>query len=176
MAQAMMFEAVTGQASTPYSIKDSPWPVYDLFETKDGRKLFVSIVGEEHWIGFCKAFGRENWLSDPRLITSQRRVDHRSWIIPEIAGLLKQETLETLSATFEALALPFAPVNKPGDLFDDPHLNGSGGFLPLVTDAGLTTKTPALPFSLDGERLQKRRDPPRLGEHTDEVLRELGLY
>ncbi len=49
MAQAMMYETVTGQPSMPYSVKDSPWPVYDLFDTSDGSKLFVTIVGEEQW-------------------------------------------------------------------------------------------------------------------------------
>ena len=53
MAQAMMCETVTGQPSIPYSVKDSPWPVYDLFDTSDGTKLFVTIVGEEQWQAFC---------------------------------------------------------------------------------------------------------------------------
>ncbi len=174
MAQAMMFEAVTGQTSTPYSVKASPWPVYDLFDTRDGDKLFVSIVGEDQWTGFCNAFGLQAWLTDPRLATSQGRTDHRSWIIPAINDLLKARPMAELCATFERLGMPFAPVNKPGDLFDDPHLNQSGGFLELTTTDGLKTKTPALPFTIDGQRLQKRRDPPQVGEHTAEVLAEIG--
>ena len=175
MAQAMMFEAVTGEKSTPYSIKSSPWPVYDLFETKGGEKIFVSIVGEDQWTGFCRAFGKDAWLTDPRLATSQARVDCRDWIVPEIAALLKTRTMADLSATFEGLGMPYAPVNKPGDLFDDPHLNASGGLMDLTTTDGRTVRTPTLPFSIDGQRIQKRRDPPRIGEHTDEILAELGL-
>ena len=175
MAQAMMFEAVTGEKSTPYSIKSSPWPVYDLFETKGGEKIFVSIVGEDQWSGFCRAFGKDAWLTDPRLATSQGRVDCRDWIVPEIAALLKTRTMADLSATFEGLGMPYAPVNKPGDLFDDPHLNASGGLMDLTTTDGRTVRTPTLPFSIDGQRIQKRRDPPRIGEHTDEILAELGL-
>ncbi|MEQ1650007.1 MAG: CoA transferase, partial [Hyphomicrobiaceae bacterium] len=105
----------------------------------------------------------------------QGRVDHRSWMIPEIGALLKERTLKELSATFERLELPFAPVNKPGDLFDDAHLNASGGLLDMTTVDGVQVRTPALPFSIDGQRLQKRRDPPQIGEHTHEVLAELGL-
>ena len=60
MAQPMMFETVTGQPSIPYSVKDSPWPVYDLFDTRDGSKLFVTIVGEEQWEAFCRAFDRDD--------------------------------------------------------------------------------------------------------------------
>ncbi len=175
MAQAMMFESVTGEQSTPWSVKASPWPVYDLFETRESEKIFLSIVGEEQWQGFCRAFGREAWLADPRLATSQGRVDSRGWIIPEIADIVRERSMAELCPVFEKLGLPFAPVNKPGDLFDDPHLNASGGLLDLELADGRTVKTPALPISIDGRRLQKRRDPPRIGEHTDEILAELGL-
>lgn len=173
MAQAMMFESVTGERSQPWSVKEAPWPVYDLFDTKGGEKIFVSIVGEEHWVGFCEAFDRKGWLSDPRLATSQGRVDNRSWIIPEIRDIVARYDSEEISQILEKLGLPFAPVNTPGDLFDDPHLNASGGLMDLTTDGGHQVKTPALPFSFDGTRLQKRRDPPKIGEHTEEVLAEL---
>ena len=175
MGQAMMFQSVTGQPSLPWSVKDAPWPVYDLFDTQDGAKIFVTIVGEEHWQGFCKSFGREAWLSDPRLSTSQGRVDQRSWMIPEIADLLRQYPLAELSQTLERLGLPFAPVNRPSDLFDDPHLAASGGLLDIRLPNGREVKTPALPISMDGQRLQKRFDPPGIGEHTRDLLIELGF-
>lgn len=174
MGQAMMFETVTGTPSIPYSVKDSPWPVYDLFETKDGSKLFVTIVGEEHWEAFCRTFGREQWLEDPRLATNQGRVDHRSWIIPEIADTFRQWTAAELGETLERLQLPYAPVNKPGDLFNDPHLIASGGLMDIRLPDGRSAKTPALPVAIDGVRLANRRDPPQLGEHTREILTKLG--
>jgi crotonobetainyl-CoA:carnitine CoA-transferase CaiB-like acyl-CoA transferase len=173
MAQAMMFESVTGERSVPWSVKESPWPVYDLFDTKSGDKIFISIVGEEHWEGFCRAFGREAWLGDPRLATSQGRVDNRGWIIPEIRSIVAGYDLAEISTILERLELPFAPVNTPGDLFDDPHLNASQGLLELTLNDGRTVKTPALPFTFDGSRLTKRRDPPMIGQHTEEVLAEL---
>jgi crotonobetainyl-CoA:carnitine CoA-transferase CaiB-like acyl-CoA transferase len=174
MGQMMMFEAVTGTPSIPYSVKDSPWPVYDLFDTRDGSKLFVTIVGEEQWEAFCRTFGREGWLADPRLATSQGRVDQRAWMIPEIAGIFRQWPAAELAATLERLKLPFAPVNKPGDLLEDPHLSASGGLLDIRLPDGRTVKTPALPVSIDGARLANWRDPPRIGEHTREVLSEIG--
>ena len=173
MAQAMMFESVTGEKSQPWSVKSAPWPVYDLFDTRDGTKIFVSIVGEEHWQGFCRAFGRESWLSDPRLATSQGRVDQRGWVIPEIAGIFATWEIGALSKELEQLDLPFAPVNTPSDLFDDPHLLASGGLLDVTLPSGVHARTPALPISIDGKRLQKRRDPPKIGEHTGEVLANL---
>jgi crotonobetainyl-CoA:carnitine CoA-transferase CaiB-like acyl-CoA transferase len=174
MGQAMMYETVTGQKSIPYSVKDSPWPVYDLFDTKDGTKIFVSIVGEEHWSGFCKTFGREAWLTDARLSTNQGRVDQRPWIIPEIAGIFREWNIDDLSRTLERLELPFAPVNTPGDLFDDPHLAASGGLMDIRLNDGRIAKTPSLPVAIDGARLQNRLDPPNIGEHTREILQCLG--
>ena len=168
-----MFESVTGEKSQPWSVKSAPWPVYDLFDTRDGTKIFVSIVGEEHWQGFCRAFGRESWLSDPRLATSQGRVDQRGWVIPEIAGIFATWEIGALSKQLEQLDLPFAPVNTPSDLFDDPHLLASGGLLDVTLPSGVHARTPALPISIDGKRLQKRRDPPKIGEHTGEVLANL---
>jgi crotonobetainyl-CoA:carnitine CoA-transferase CaiB-like acyl-CoA transferase len=175
MAQAMMYETVTGQPSVPYSVKDSPWPVYDLFDTKDGSKLFVTIVGEEQWQAFCGAFDRRDWLSDPRFATGQDRVDQRGWLIPEIAKIFKKCTKADLSAVLEKLDLPYAPVNKPGDLFSDPHLNASGGLADIQLTDGRSARTPLLPVSMDGQRPQNRRDPPQIGQHTRDVLNEIGF-
>ena len=175
MAQAMMYETVTGQPSVPYSVKDSPWPVYDLFDTSDGSKLFVTIVGEEQWHAFCNAFDRVSWMSDPRFATGQDRVDQRGWLIPEIAKIFGQWTKADLSAVLEKLDLPYAPVNKPGDLFSDPHLNASGGLADIQLTDGRSARTPLLPVSMDGQRLQNRRDPPQIGQHTRDVLNEIGF-
>jgi crotonobetainyl-CoA:carnitine CoA-transferase CaiB-like acyl-CoA transferase len=175
MAQAMMYETVTGQPSVPYSVKDSPWPVYDLFDTSDGSKLFVTIVGEEQWQAFCGAFDRAGWLTDPRFATGQDRVDQRGWLIPEIAKIFKEWTKADLSAVLEKLDLPYAPVNKPGDLFGDPHLNASGGLADIHLTDGRSARTPLLPVSMDGQRLQNRRDPPQIGQHTRDVLNEIGF-
>ncbi|MBV9075854.1 MAG: CoA transferase [Methylobacteriaceae bacterium] len=176
MGQAMMFQAVTGRPVQPWSVKDAPWPVYDLFEMQDGSQMFVSIVGEEHWRDFCRSFARPEWLDDPRLATSADRVAARPWLLPEIATLLKARSPAELAATFERLGLPFAPVRGPGELFEDAHLNASGGLLDIVLPDGRPTRIPALPVTLAGHRLPKRLDPPAAaGRDTDAVLRELGF-
>ncbi len=74
----------------------------------------------------------------------------------------------------ESLGLPFAPIAKPEDLFDDPHLNASGGLTPVTLPDGTKTKVPNLPIEMDGARFGTRLDLPRVGEHTREVLGQLG--
>ena len=175
VGQAMMSEQVTGVRSIPYSVKDSPWPVYDLFDTADGTKVHVTIVGEEQWQAFCRTFGREAWLSDARLATSQGRVDERAWVIPEIASIFRKWSAADLCAKLEQLELPFAPVNEPGDLINDPHLLASGGLLDIHLPDRRIAKTPALPLSMAGARFQNHRDPPDIGAHTREILSGLGL-
>ena len=75
----------------------------------------------------------------------------------------------------EHLGLPFAPIGKPEDMFDDPHLNASGGLLDMELEDGQAAKLPALPVALNGERIGLRLSPPKIGEHTDVVMREAGL-
>jgi crotonobetainyl-CoA:carnitine CoA-transferase CaiB-like acyl-CoA transferase len=77
-------------------------------------------------------------------------------------------------ARCEALGLPYAPIAKPADLFDDPHLNASGGLVPTTLADGRQTKLPALPLAFDGERPGLRRDLPAVGQHDAEIGLELG--
>ena len=172
MAQAMLAEAVTGEPSEPWSVKERPWPVYDLFDTADGTKLFVGIIGDGQWKDFCVEFGREDWLRDPRLQTNTDRSAARPWLVPLIAEIIGQHTVAKLSETFERLGLPFAPVRRPGELADDPHLNASGGLVDVALPTGGTGKIPTLPITLDGKRL-RCADPPKSAPTQAQLLQGL---
>jgi crotonobetainyl-CoA:carnitine CoA-transferase CaiB-like acyl-CoA transferase len=74
----------------------------------------------------------------------------------------------------EALGLPFAPIVRPEDLFDDPHLKASGGLTDLTLLNGVRTQVPVLPIEMDGQRFQTRIDLPKVGEHTRALLAGLG--
>ena len=71
--------------------------------------------------------------------------------------------------------LPFAPINKPEDLFDDPHLNESGGLLKIDIPEGGSTKLPAMPIEMNERRFDVRQQVPKVGEHSKEILEELGF-
>jgi crotonobetainyl-CoA:carnitine CoA-transferase CaiB-like acyl-CoA transferase len=149
------------------------WPVYDTFEVADGQ-VFVGAVTDTQWNVFCAAFGLDDLLADPTLATQHDRHMARPRTIPRIAAALKGYSRAELMSRMEALGLPFAPISRPIELFDDPHLNASGGLLAMTLPDGTRTRLPALPLSLDGERLGLRRDPPGIGEHDGEIARELG--
>ena len=173
VAQHMAQYELTGEAPPPMSVKRPAWSVYDIFETAGGGRLFVGVVTDTQWEVFCREFGLSELAADPRLKKNGLRVKERSWLLPRIAEALKTFDQKTLAAKLETIGLPFAPIAKPWDLLDDPHLKASGGLLETRV-SGKTIRVPALPLELGGKRLTKRLDPPAVGEGSAALLQELG--
>ena len=173
VAQHMAQFELTGEAPPPMSVKRPAWGIYDIFDTAGGGRLFVGVVTDTQWEVFCREFGAADLAADPRLRRNGLRVKERGWLVPRINEIMKKHTQAELTVKLEAIGLPFAPIAKPWDLLDDPHLNASGGLLETES-SGKTIRVPALPLALDGKRLAKRADPPRVGEHGRALLTELG--
>jgi crotonobetainyl-CoA:carnitine CoA-transferase CaiB-like acyl-CoA transferase len=173
VAQHMAQYELTGEEPPPMSVKRPAWGVYDIFETKDGGRLFVGVVTDTQWQVFGREFGEAELAADARLRTNGMRVKERGWLIPRLGEIMRRFSKADLAAKLEAIGLPFAPIAKPWDLLDDPHLKASGGLLPTRVGAK-TIRVPALPLEFDGRRLGKRSDPPRVGEHAEPLLRSLG--
>ena len=174
VAQHMLEGVMTGKAAVPMPDRTRAWAVYDTFETADGEKVFVGVVTDSQWKVFCEAFGLHEMLADPALKTNPQRVEARNRIIPVVAGVFRGLTKPEAMRRCEELGLPFAPITRPEDLFDDPHLNASGGLVPLVLPNGMKSKSPILPLEMNGRRLGSGHGLPRVGEHTREVLLGLG--
>ena len=175
VGQHMAQKAVTGVAAAPMPARVSSWAIYQLFDTKDGEQVFVGVVSDGQWKILCNAFDLEHLLEDPELAENRDRVIHKDKFLPQIIGKFKSLTKAELMEKIENLGLPFAPIGKPEEMFDDPHLNAGGGLLEMEMEDGERCKLPALPISLDGERLGLHLDPPKAGEHTEEILGEMGL-
>ena len=175
VAQHMAQHAITGEPLKPMSVRVAAWGVYDIITAADGERVFVGVVTDTQWAVFCREFGFADLAADARIATNTGRVQSRDWLIPELQKRLGVFDAATLSARFEAMGLPFAPIVRPEQLFDDPHLNASGGLLPISLPDGRKAKLPALPIAIDGERPGLRHDAPRVGEHGREVLAEAGL-
>jgi crotonobetainyl-CoA:carnitine CoA-transferase CaiB-like acyl-CoA transferase len=174
MAQHMMQFAVTGKAPAPMPARISAWGIYDIFKVKDGAQIFLAVVSDGAWTTFCDAFGFADLKADERLSTNNGRVTNREWLMPILRERLSVHSADMLANTFETQGLPFAPITRPEDLLDDPHLNASGGLAPITLPDGRETKTVLMPVLLDGQRLGVRLSPPKLGEHNAELLAELG--
>ena len=144
------------------------WGVYDIFESADGVALFIGVVTERQWEIFTRALG-EAQLMDPSYATNNQRSLARETLIPLVARLLKKHPIAELERICEEGGLPFARIQTPSDLFEDPHLN-AGGMIQLTLADGAETRIPALPIQFGGERLKLRLPPPAPGEHNDEIL------
>ena len=173
VAQHMAQLAITGEEPPPMAVKKPAWGVYDIFGTKDGDRLFVGVVTDTQWEVFCREFGAPELAADERLKTNGLRVKARDWLLPKLQEILARHTKPELEKKLEAIGLPFAPITRPRDLFDDPHLN-AGGMLETRDPRGTTFKVPGLPLELKGERLPLRRQPPQLSQDSRELLAALG--
>lgn len=174
VAQHMMQFAITGKAAAPMPQRISPWGIYDVFTVKDQQQIFLAVVSDTQWKIFCDAFTYADLFADPRLATNNDRVRARDWLIPELRKRLLECSAQELAALFEKEGLPFAPITDPQYLFDDPHLQQTGGLAPMNLPDGRETVVPLLPLKLGGERLGRRLGPPKLGEHSDALLQSLG--
>jgi len=178
VGQHMLQYAVTGTPAAPMPARTSPWAVYDVFTVADGEQIFLAAVSDAQWQGFCDALGLADLKHEPSLATNNQRVRQRAALLATLRERLANRRAGDLAAAMEAAGLPFAPIRKPQDLLEDPHLLATGGLADVrLSDgerAGQAVKTTLLPFTLDGARLGVRLDPPRLGEHTGALLASLG--
>ena len=179
VGQHMLQYAMTGQPAAPMPARISPWAVYDVFTVKNGEQIFISAVSDAQWATFCDVFGLADLKADPRHASNNDRVRERPTLMPILRERLGRYSATELAHLMEANKLPYAPIRKPEELFDDEHLLATGGLaditLPDGARAGQTSKATLFPFTMDGQRLGVRLSPPVLGAHTDELLNALGL-
>jgi crotonobetainyl-CoA:carnitine CoA-transferase CaiB-like acyl-CoA transferase len=149
-----------------------------VFTVRDGEQIFLAAVSDAQWQVFCDVLGLPDLKADPELTTNNDRVRARMRLLATLRERLAPYSAAELAERFERAGLPFAPIRRPEDLYDDPHLRATGGLadvvLPDGPKAGQSVKTTLLPITLDGARLGVRSDPPRLGEHTTALLQGLG--
>ena len=175
MGQHMAQTATTGEAPPPMSVRVSAWAVYDIFEAKNKEQIFIGVVSDSQWKSFCQSFGLVDFIEDKDMDINSGRVEKRDIIIPKLQELFKTFTKKELMEKLDQTGLPFAPINKPEDLFDDPHLNESGGLLKIETPDGGSTKLPAMPIEMNDRRFDVHQQVPKVGEHSKEILEEIGL-
>lgn len=172
VAQHMAGEAASGEPSPPMPARSSAWGIYETFETADESRLFIGITSDPHWRAFCDAFHKAAWFADPRFRTNADRVNNRDQLRALVADVARTHSRDELAGIFEKARIPFAPVNTPSDLFNDPQMLVHA--LPTRMPSGKIANLPPLPIAINDETLGLRLQPPAAGEHTDEILAALG--
>ncbi len=179
VGQHMLQYAITGKPAAPMPDRISPWALYDVFTVKNEEQIFLATVSDAQWFIFCEAFGFSDLKVDPLLATNNDRVRMRPTMMHDLRTRLAAYTVTEIAQIFESKGLPFAPITRPEELYDDEHLIASGGLadilLPDGDRAGQKTQTALFPFTMAGQRMGVRLNPPTKGEHTDAVLQDIGV-
>jgi len=175
MMQHMAGEVVTGRPLPPMPAREGAWAIYEPFATADGEQIFVGLTSNGQWQRFCEQFGRRDLLDDPAYKTNEDRVRARAALKPIVAAIVAQYRGAELAELFDRIDIPFAPVARPGDLFEDPQLNARDRMLDIEFAGGLRAKLPRLPIEIGAHDFALRRQAPAIGAHTAEILAELGF-
>ncbi|MFN9579567.1 MAG: CaiB/BaiF CoA transferase family protein [Novosphingobium sp.] len=172
VGQHMAQFSVTGKPAAPMPARVSAWAIYDVFETRDDP-VFIGVVTDALWEKFCALFGLDDLWADETIRANNQRVLARDRILPRIRELVGQMTRAEVIAKLDGTGMPFAPIGKPEELFDDPHLN-AGGMEPVTLDTGAETKLPTIPLEMDGKRPGAPSALPKPGADARAVLADLG--
>jgi len=172
VGQHMAQFAVTGKAAAPMPARISAWAIYDVFETRD-EPVFIGVVSDVLWQKFCALFALDDLWADESLRTNNQRVMARDRILPQVRALVASMTRDEIVAKLEGTGLPFAPIARPEDMFDDPQL-ADGGLEPVTLDTGGETRLPTIPLQMGGLRPGAPVTLPSPGADSRTVLAALG--
>jgi crotonobetainyl-CoA:carnitine CoA-transferase CaiB-like acyl-CoA transferase len=175
VGQHIAVAAVSGEAPPPMPERGRAWSVYDLFTTADNEQVFIGVTSNRHWVRMCETFEFTDLGENEKLATNQGRIDEREWFLPELSSRLGALKKSEIMALAERAGIPFAPVNQPIDLVNDPHMNESGSLAEVRTPAGDFAKLPKIPLRLNGESFDVRNQPPKIGEGSREIYLEIGF-
>jgi crotonobetainyl-CoA:carnitine CoA-transferase CaiB-like acyl-CoA transferase len=176
VAQHMVQFDLEGREAPPMPEREFSWPVYDIFESREGRQIFIGAVTEGQWAVLCDILGLGELKDDPRLQKRMDQIDARDWTIPIVARAVAARGFDELIAAFEPAGIPFSPINRPAEMYDDPHVNRPGGLLTSNLPEGTSYRAPGFPFEVDGAAaIPYGLDIPGVGDDTQDVLTAIGL-
>jgi crotonobetainyl-CoA:carnitine CoA-transferase CaiB-like acyl-CoA transferase len=164
---------MTGNKPRSMPEREHAWPIYDIFDTAEGDRIFIGVVTEGHWWTFCKEFGLQDFADDPTLRNTTDRILARGRIIPRVAEVVRQWKMADLSAKLDELNICFSPINRPEDLLHDPHVLRPGGLVQNFNADGAPFRVPALPIEWNGGNIGEGLKVPVLGADTDAIRAEL---
>ena len=173
VAQHMVEYEMTGNRPRSMPEREHAWPIYDIFDAANGNRIFIGVVTEGHWQCFCSEFGLQEFLDDAALRTTTDRILARSRIIPRVAEVIAKWDVAELSEKLDRLNICFSPINRPEDLFNDPHVLRPGGLVNNFNADGAPFRVPALPIEWNGASIGEGLKVAPLGADTADIRAEL---
>jgi crotonobetainyl-CoA:carnitine CoA-transferase CaiB-like acyl-CoA transferase len=143
------------------------------YKTKDGYIAILPYLNE-HWKAFCEAAGRPELVTDPRFATLGERLENIDTVYRETGEIMAQRTTAEWFAIFRGTKVPVMIVNSIEDLITDEHLTATGFWQEMDHPTEGRLRLPGMPVTFSETPGAIRRHPPRLGEHSAEILREAG--
>ncbi|WP_082016697.1 CaiB/BaiF CoA transferase family protein [Cupriavidus sp. IDO] len=173
-SQHMQQYAMTGEAPPPMPSRVSAWSVYDVFTLAEGEQLFIGAVSDKQFVTLCNVLEHPELAALPQYASNAQRVAVRPELLERLGDILRHHRTQDLAPRLEAAGIPYAPIVRPDQLLDDPHLQASGGLVPMEVDDGSIAPTVLLPLLMGGRRPGVRRPLPKAGEHNEEIFARLG--
>lgn len=179
-----MFDAITTWASLrggAYLVKGEPITdehliaTNDVFPTRNGKLVALGIVNEQHfWANFCRIAGQESLLTDQRFSTYEARQENKEELSQILKSIFSKKTREEWLQMFKETDVPLSPAHTLEEAFADPHIAHRGLIRGIAHPELREIKVASFPVKFSGISTSLQFPPPRLGQHTREILRQLG--
>ncbi len=164
---------VTGQAPKRAGNAHQNIVPYQVFEVADGH-VILAVGNDEQFRRFCGVAGCPELPADVRFTRNADRVRHREALVPVLAEIMRQRPRADWLAALDAAKVPCGPINDLADVFADPQVLARGMRMPAPHPLNDALELVASPMKLSATPVRLQRPPPMLGQHTDEVLAEIG--
>ncbi len=146
---------------------------YQVFQASDGH-LIVAVGNDKQFAKFCDILGEPAWAADPRYSTNAQRVRHRDDLVPLLAVRIAAKPRQHWLSAMEAAKVPGGAINDLSEVFDDPQVQARDMVVPMAHPLSDALRLVGSPIKLSATPVAYRLPPPLLGQHTDEILSELG--
>ncbi len=148
---------------------------YQVFPVSDGY-IIIATGNDSQYVKLCGVLGAPELAKDPKYIDNKSRLLNRADIVGKISALTMKFKMQDLADKLEAVGVPAGPINNLDHVFDDPHVKHRGMKLSLPLPEAKAGTIPGVrtPIMFDGQPAASPNPAPKLGEHTAEILREIG--